>query len=67
MEDKNLICSKLLEAFQLTDYFHDMVALEYSPLHETVTATFRSGGKKHANVALDSGIAMIRDICRQIR
>lgn len=33
---------------------------------KVVTATFLNGVEKHANVAMDSGTSMIRDIIAQI-
>lgn len=65
-EDKQLICDKLLEVLQLTRGLYDVLELQYRPETETVVAGFASGFTKTANVAADSGIAMIRDILRQI-
>jgi len=66
MEDKQKILNLLLPALQATDALHDLVALEYAPEKEAVIATFSYNGKKQANVAGDSGIAMILDVLRQI-
>lgn len=66
MEDKQKICSLLVPALQATDNLHDLVALTYDPQNETVSACFVSGYIKKANVAADSGTAMIRDIIGQI-
>lgn len=65
MEDKQKICDLLLPALRATRGLHDLEALEYNDHCEIVIATF-SGGKKIANVAGDSGVAMIKDIIRQI-
>lgn len=69
MEDKQKICELLLPALQATRCLSDLVALEYQKLDsggEVVKARFRSGGQKKACVSMDSGIAMIQDIIRQI-
>ena len=65
-EDKQLICDLLLPALQRTRNLYDLVDLKYHADTETVTAVFQSGYKKHANIALDSGTSMIRDIIKQI-
>lgn len=66
MEDKRKICDLLLPALQATSNLHDLIDLEYDPIGEKVIATFASGGVKVANVAMDSGTSMIRDIIYQI-
>ena len=69
MEDKQRICDLLLPALQATRDLYDLQKLEYSRIdewEEIVTATFATGYEKRANVSMDSGVAMIRDICRQI-
>ncbi|MBR2255856.1 MAG: hypothetical protein IJ899_00635 [Blautia sp.] len=69
MEDKQRICDLLLPVLQATRDLYDLQKLEYSRIdewEEIVTATFANGYEKRANVSMDSGIAMIRDICRQI-
>jgi len=65
-EDKQLICDLLLPALQATRSFHDLASLEYIENEEVVIATFDNGYTKKANVAADSGSAMIKDILRQI-
>ena len=65
-EDKQLICNLLIPALRATVSMHDLISLRYDAKSEIVTAEFASGGKKTANVAMDSGIAMIKDILRQI-
>ena len=64
-EDKQLICDLLLQALQRTSALYDLLALEYDPSSETVTATFPAG-RKIVNVNMDSGVAMIRDIMKHI-
>lgn len=66
MEDKQKICDLLLPVLQATHNLKDLVDLEYDGDNEKVIATFASGDIKHANVALDSGTSMIRDIIGQI-
>lgn len=66
MEDKQKILDLLLPTLQATRYFYNLEALEYEDKTETVKATFRNGYTKSANVGCDSGIAMIRDVIKQI-
>ena len=69
MEDKQLICDLLLKALQATRKFADLKSLTYrniSPDEEIVEACFSNGGVRIANVSMDSGIAMIEDIIRQV-
>lgn len=66
MENKQRICDLLLPALQETRNLKDLLTLDYDTYHEVVTATFTNGAVKHANVAMDSGTSMIRDIIAQI-
>ena len=80
-EDKQLICDKMLELFQVTRHFHDLESLKYFynwdkenkchineefPVTEYVVVTFNNGYKKYVNVSIDSGIAMIEDVLKGI-
>lgn len=65
-EDKQKICDLLLPALQATRNLFDLVKLTYSAEEEVVIAEFTNGYTKKANVACDSGTAMIRDIVKQI-
>lgn len=65
-EDKQKICDLLLKALQETRNLYDLTNLLYDPENEVVIATFENGYTKKANVACDSGTAMIRDIIGQI-
>ena len=65
-EDKQLICDKLLEVLWLTRGLYDVQELTYDAEKETVTALFSSGFTKVANVAMDSGTSLIRDVIGQI-
>ena len=66
MEDKKKICELLLPALQATRNLYDLIGLIYDPERELVIACFASGAVKKANVHMDSGTAMIRDIVKQI-
>jgi hypothetical protein len=66
MENKQLICDRLLECLYLTRQLYDLIDLDYIKEKELVVAHFEGGGKKEINVAMDSGIAMIKDIVRAI-
>ena len=65
MENKQDILDFLLPALQWTRACEDLCTLEYDEETEIVTATFANGSKK-INVAMDSGIAMIRDVLAHI-
>lgn len=66
MENKELICKMLVPVLQNTRNLYDLIDLTYDPETEIVTALFRSGYTKKANVLMDSGTSMIRDIIKQI-
>lgn len=65
-ENKKEICEALLPVLKMTRNLYDLENLEFNPETEIVTATFTSGYKKHANVCMDSGTSMIKDILNQI-
>ncbi len=69
MENKMEILDLLLPLLQATRRFYDLQDLIYAKQDddytELVTAVF-PGGKVVCNVTADSGIAMIRDIIRQL-
>ena len=65
-EDKQWILDLLLPALQATRNLEDLDDLEFDPEEEVVVATFKSGFTKRANVAADSGTAMIQDVISQI-
>ena len=65
-EDKQKICDLLAQALRETRSLHDLDYLEYNSIKELVYAYFKSGNCKVVCVACDSGIAMIKDIIRQI-
>ena len=65
MEDKQMICEKLLEVLQLTRQYEDLqslIHLRKGVDQETVTALFAQGNAKEINVSMDSGSAMVRAI-----
>ena len=69
MENKSEICRALLPVLQMTRNLSDLVSLEYKKHgngYEEVIATFADGAKKSANVTIDSGATMIRDILEQM-
>lgn len=66
MEDKQKICDLLLPALRATNNLSDLEALEYDADHERVHAIFTRGYQKIANVSMDTGTSMIRDIIKQI-
>ena len=65
MENKQVILNLLLPALQATRNLSDLVSLQYDPAKDLVVAVFASGTKM-ANVAMDSGTSMIRDVLKQI-
>ena len=66
-ENKQQICDALMEAFKLTRERDNIVSLEYDVNTEIVCVTYASGFKLLINVAMDSGMAMIKDIMNHIR
>lgn len=66
MEDRQKILDTLLIPLRETRALHDLCFLEYDWDREVVVATFENGSTKVANVAMDSGISMIRDLLKQI-
>lgn len=66
MENKQEILDLLLPALQATRNLSDLVNLEYREDRELVYAKFANGNQKIANVAMDSGTALIRDVIEQI-
>ena len=65
-ENKQKICDLLLITLNETRHFDDLVSLVYYPENDVVIATFDNGYTKDVNVAMDSGIAMIIDIIKQL-
>lgn len=65
MEDKQKILDLLLPALKETRNLEDLISLRYDYKTEIVAAEFPNGFK-YANVAMDSGTAMIKDIINQI-
>lgn len=66
MENKQEILDKLLPALQATRNLYDLTGLKYDAGKEVVYAEFKGGYIKIANVAMDSGTSMIRDVIGQI-
>lgn len=65
-EDKIQICKKLCEALQLTRCCSDLKSIDYEADSETVVLHFGDHGVVRVNAALDSGVAIIRDIMKHI-
>lgn len=65
-EDKQAICDALLLALQKTIHLSDLISLRYDEKIEIVIALFENRSTKLVNVAMDSGIAMIKDITEQL-
>lgn len=66
MEDLQKVCDLLTDTLRETRNLRELKKLYYDKSTEIVTATFECGGIKIANVAGDSGTAMISDIIRQV-
>ena len=69
MENKEAICRYLLWALQQTRHLNELLDLKYDPGNEIVEASFSTYSgifTKKINVAMDSGIAMIKDIIRAL-
>lgn len=66
MENKQFILDYLLMALQQTRHANDIVDLKYDCDREIVTVKFESGGKRFVSVAMDSGVAMIRDVMNHL-
>lgn len=66
-EDKQLILNKLLDALLETRDQFDLEELVYDAANETVIARYMNGGERRINVAMDSGVAMIRDVMEGLR
>ena len=66
MEDKQAICDALLTTLQLTRRYEDMQYIAYDAATETVTVTYNDISHRYINVECDSGIAMIKDILKNI-
>lgn len=68
-EDKEQIAYSLLPVLRCTRQGRDIIGLRYEQLKsgdEVVHIQYKSGADAMANVTLDSGIAMIKDIIRAI-
>lgn len=71
-EDKYEIVKKLLPAIQLTRNGHDVINMEYCGKDfeghtEAVRIRFKDGSYFFVNVHMDSGTAMISDICKALQ
>lgn len=67
MEDMQKILDLFKQTLQATINQHDLIDLRYySDKSKDVVIVTYEGGTLEVNVAMDSGIAMIRDILRAI-
>ena len=68
MGDKAAVAKAFGEVLKMTRDYRDLKSLVYTKNgdEEIVTATFENGTQKVANVHLDSEVAMIADIMKQI-
>ena len=71
MEDKKAICDALLTTLQLTCRYENIQSIDYDAATETVTVTYkgisrRRNSHRSITVECDSGIAMIKDIFKNI-
>ena len=66
MENKHFILDRLLGTIQLTRVGKDIVSMDLSPDEEHVVIQYANGVAEFANVAGDSGAAMIRDVMQKI-
>ena len=65
-ENKQQILDALLVAIQSTRAGDDVTKLEYNAESETVNVYFNGALGRRINVAMDSGIAMIKDVVNHI-
>lgn len=65
-ENKQAILDALVECLRLTRDQQDLLNLQYDEKREVVWITWENGNKS-VNVAMDSGIAMIRDVLNAMR
>lgn len=66
VDNKQAICDALLIAYKNTRVGYQLSSLVYDPEKEVVVATYLSGAKKHINVHMDSGTALILDVVKHI-
>lgn len=64
-EDKVSICNALCSVLQKTRCCSDLIGIDYDEEKEEVILKFVSGIRK-VNVEADSGIAMIRDVVKNV-
>ena len=65
-EDKQAILNALLPALQLTRAGREATELIYDKGTEKVLIEYTDGSNELVNVALDSGVAMIIDVCKAV-
>ena len=65
-ENKQRILDFLLSAIQNTNAGETLLYLKISDDERTVTAEYEGGYTEEINVHMDNGIAMIRDVVKQL-
>ena len=68
-ENRQEICDRLLETLKATRYYKNLRALTYvrtATGSEIVIAEWGKGRQQEINVTMDSGVAMVRDIVREL-
>lgn len=66
IEDKHEICNLLCKTLQATRGGYDILSVTYVKQKDAVIVLFAGGGVKTINVAMDSGVAMIRDVMKNL-
>ena len=65
LEDKEVFVSNLFWLLKQTSAGENVENMELID-EDTVEATFKGGAKRHANIAMDSYKAIIKDVIKQI-
>lgn len=65
-ENKKDIVKKLETVLKATRAGSDIEGLELSEDAETIAILFNTGYKRNVNIAMDSGISIIRDVARAL-
>ena len=68
-EDKKVVIQMLLQALRCTVAGVDLADIEYKVLTdgtEIATLIYDTGYRKNINISFDSGIALMRDILREV-
>lgn len=63
---KKQILEELLKVIHLTRAGENVQALELDSTEDYVTVLYKNGSTKRVCIECDSGIAMVRDVCKVI-